>query len=124
MVAALGGPEDFASGWRNHLAPAPVVRTVPAPMNGYIASTDARSIGISVIGLGGGRTRPSDEIDHRVGFSDILPVGARVEKGQAIARVHALGDPRADSAIEEYQRAVRIGPDKPEERPVILKVIS
>ena len=59
MVRALGGPGDFAARWKAHLPAAPVIKPVPAPADGWIAAFATRKIGLAVIALGGGRTRPN-----------------------------------------------------------------
>ncbi len=123
MVTALGGPADFYQNWRDYLPKADVILPVRAPKHGYITASNGRAIGLGVIGLGGGRTRPEDMIDPRVGFSAILPIGSKVEKGQAVAFVHAADKASADIAILCYLSAIEIGPDRPEDRPVILRRI-
>ena len=41
-----------------------------------------RDIGLAVVALGGGRTEPDDAIDHAVGITALLPVGAEVRRGR------------------------------------------
>jgi thymidine phosphorylase len=124
MVKALGGPSDFARNWKSHLPKAKVIVPVEAEVDGYIAAMDARAIGMAVIGLGGGRTRPQDDIDHSVGFSGIQPVGTKVAKGGVIAHVHATDATQAEAARRDYLAAIHIGGERPADRPVILKIIS
>ncbi len=124
MVEALGGPAGFAKNWKKHLPEAPVVVDVPSPSAGFIAALQSRAIGVSVIGLGGGRTRPGDDIDHRVGFSAILPVGAAVKTGDVLAKVHATDRVKADIAVKDYLGAVTIAQAAPASGPVILKTIN
>ncbi|TXM96647.1 thymidine phosphorylase, partial [Methylobacterium sp. WL122] len=56
MLAALGGPADLMEHPTRHLPAAPVIREVRA--EGKVARVATRAIGLAVIGLGGGRTRP------------------------------------------------------------------
>ena len=63
--------------------------------------------------LGGGRTAPEQIIDPAVGFDRLLPVGARVEKGQPIARVHAANEWSAAAAAKNVVEAYTIGEGKP-----------
>jgi len=124
MVHALGGPADIVERPAAYLAPAPVIRPVLAAEAGYIAACDTRGIGLAVIGLGGGRSRPDDTVDHRVGFDRLLPLGTKVEKGMEIGRVHAA---HADDAIEaatQLAALYRIAPEAPAAAPEILEAIS
>ena len=124
MVHALGGPADFVERAEAYLAPAPVIRPVTASESGYLAACDTRGVGLAVIGLGGGRSRPDDGIDHRVGFDRLLPLGTRVEKGMEIGRVHAASEADAATAAERLAALYRIGPDAPAPSPDILTRIT
>lgn len=119
MVAMLGGPVDFVESPARYLKAAPVQKPVLAPESGWLASCDAREAGMAVIDLGGGRRHPSDRIDHRVGFSGLLPLGTQVEKGQPIAFVHAADDAAAERAAAAIIANYKISGDKPKLPPVI-----
>ena len=108
MVAALGGPTDLLDDPDRHVAKAPVQRPAWWGCEGAIEAIDARALGLAIIELGGGRRRPDDRIDHRVGLSDVLSVGALVTKGQPFAMVHALSDTDADRAINTLRHAVTL----------------
>ena len=124
MVAALGGPHDFVENWRTHLPGAPVVCAIAAPVSGYIAGFKTRDIGLAVIGLGGGRVRPDDPIDHRTGFSAILPVGSHVEAGQPVAIVHAQSEDAAAQATRDYLSCLDISEAAAVRGPVVVKLVS
>jgi thymidine phosphorylase len=124
MVHALGGPTDFAEKWEDHLPRAPVVRPLQAPRDGWISAYATRDIGLAVIGLGGGRTRPDDRIDHRTGFSAILPLGTRVSKGDPLAFVHAADEDHADIAAAAYFTATTIADTQAPAAPAILETLS
>ena len=109
MVAALGGPADFVERANGYLAAAPVTKPVPAPAAGTVAAMDARAVGLAVVMLGGGRQRPSDGVDHRVGLTDVVALGTTVDKGDPLAIVHAADDASADTAIAAIRQAVEIG---------------
>jgi thymidine phosphorylase len=112
MVHGLGGPADLLEHPDRYLLSAPVVRPVLAEADGFLARCNARAIGISVIDLGGGRRRVEDTIDHRVGFSDLLPLGTPVRRGERIAMVHAADDASATKAALEL-RASYVIEDRP-----------
>ncbi|MYA89357.1 MAG: thymidine phosphorylase, partial [Boseongicola sp. SB0662_bin_57] len=109
MVAALGGPAEFSARWQSCLPAANVVREVAAPVAGQVAAIDGHVIGMAVVRLGGGRMRDGDRIDPSVGFSDVLPLGAEVAKGDPLARLHAADDAAADAAERAFLSAVSIG---------------
>jgi len=109
MVAALGGPADFVEQMDQHLAKAPIVRDVFAPAEGTIASIDTRGVGMGVVALGGGRRMPTDSIDHAVGFDRLLGLGARVDAGTPLARLHARDEASAADATARLIAAYHLG---------------
>ncbi len=120
MVAALGGPADLVAHPERHLPVAPVIRPVVPPRAGRVAAIATRAIGVAVIGLGGGRTRPEDRIDHAVGLTDLAPVGAEVGPDRPLAMVQARSEAEAERAAADIVAAYRIGPEAVAEREVIL----
>ncbi|ARM10497.1 MULTISPECIES: thymidine phosphorylase [Rhizobium] len=119
MVSMLGGPADLIENPDKYLARAPVKKPVAAARSGWLAACDARGIGVSVIDLGGGRRHPTDRIDHRVGFSELLPLGTRVNAGEPIALVHAADEAAAERAAAALAAHYRITEDEPALNPVI-----
>ena len=113
MVVGLGGPKSVLSPRFAGLARAPVVTDVLAPQRGFVAAMDTRAIGLAVIGLGGGRLRAADAIDPSVGFSDIHPIGTRVQRDEPLARVHARTQAEAALACERLLSAVKIDAQAP-----------
>jgi thymidine phosphorylase len=123
MVAALGGPADFVEKVESHLPRAEVERAVRAPAHGFVTGIATRDIGLAVVGLGGGRTRPDDKVDHAVGLSRLLPVGAEVRAGDALALVHARTASDADAAAATVLSAYVIGASKPSADKTVLRRI-
>src|SRR5215217_4916696 len=116
MVHALGGPADFVESMDRYLAPAPIIRDVMAPADGVVSMIDTRQVGMAVVALGGGRARPEDAIDHRVGFDRLMSLGVRVTPSMPIARLHAADEDAAQDAERRLLEAYRIGaaaPDNP-----------
>ncbi len=123
MVHALGGPDDLLERPDRYLVAAPVQKPVLAAADGWLGSCDARAIGMSVIDLGGGRRRPQDKIDHRVGFSNLLPLGTKVRKGDRIATVHAADEAGAEKAVADLSASYRLVDTAPAVTPVIISRI-
>jgi len=108
MVTGLGGPADFVENHRSHLPQAPVIRDIRVADSGFVERIDTRDIGLAVVALGGGRTRPQDSIDLAVGLTDLAARGASVDAGDAIARVHARDHAAADRAEKAVLAAYRL----------------
>ncbi len=123
MVTALGGPSDFMARMGDYLAPAPIIRDVFAAEAGTIAAIDTRGVGMAVVALGGGRTMPTDSIDHRVGFDRLAGLGARVDARTPIARIHAADEATAADAEARLKSAYRLG-DRAESHALIADRIA
>jgi thymidine phosphorylase len=113
MVAALGGPPDMAEDWRTHLPAAPVIGEVLAREAGFVTAFDGEALGLVVVAMGGGRRVETDRIDPAVGLTGVVRLGARVEKGQPLATIHARDDASAEAAAQGILGAIRIGPAPP-----------
>lgn len=89
--------QGAADGW-GALPQAPVVRTVVAAHDGWLATLDAERVGQAVVDLGGGRKTKADAIDPRVGIVLHASVGARLAKGDPLLEIHAADERAADAA--------------------------
>jgi thymidine phosphorylase len=69
---------------------------------------DTRAVGLAIVALGGGRARPGDAVDARVGLAHVLALGTPVVRGQPLAIVHAAGEPAADAALRELAAAITV----------------
>lgn len=110
MVAALGGPTDILRRAETHLAQAPLVRDFIPAQAGYAVAMDARSVGIALMELGGGRRTPQDKIDHRVGIDRMVAPNSPVGPGQPLCRIHAANQNAFDRAAAILEKAVVIAP--------------
>lgn len=119
MIAALGGANDFIEKPWDSMQKANVITEIKAVEHGYLSQMNTRDVGLSVVGLGGGRTAPGQKVDHSVGFDRILPLGVKVNRGDVIARVHAKDTDSAKLASEQYQQAVSYSEQMPTLAPVI-----
>ena len=93
-------------------------------MAGYIASFDGEALGLSVIGLGGGRQVESDVVNPAVGLSDVMELGAKVSKGQPLLRIHAAREDAADRAARQVLAAIKISDTAPDIPPLIHERIG
>ena len=124
MVTALGGPADFMDRPEHYLPTAPVCRPIFAQDQGVVAGIDARQIGLAVLSLGGGRTRSTDAIDARVGFTGLAAVGARADRDEPIGFVHAATEDAADEAAAALRQCYTIGEHAPAKRPLVIERID
>ena len=121
MVAGLGGPADVLTDAR--LPAAPVQVDLVAPRDGVIASMDARSLGLVVVELGGGRRRAGDTIDPRVGLSDIRPLGSLLRAGDPLLRVHAASAAQAQAACQSLLASITLADTSPPVGPVVIETL-
>ncbi|MFT4793704.1 MAG: thymidine phosphorylase [Paracoccaceae bacterium] len=114
MVAALGGPTDFMERFEEILPRAPIIRDLPCPHAGIVQSVNGRAVGNAVVELGGGRRKPEDVLDMSVGLTDLAAIGAALDKGAPLARIHAADDASWNRAAARVLDAYVIGEGAPE----------
>ncbi|MEQ9563375.1 MAG: thymidine phosphorylase, partial [Woeseiaceae bacterium] len=124
MVRALGGPADFVENYRQHLPSAKVTMPVPATSEGYLVAVNAFAVGNAIIELGGGRRALGDKLDLSVGFSDVVPIGTRVDAATPLAVVHAASEGDARKGAELLQHACTVSTQAPDARPVICDILE
>jgi thymidine phosphorylase len=113
MVTALGGPSDVVDAPERHLATTKAQRPVTAEAAGFVAGVDVRSLGWTVVELGGGRRRVEDRIDPAVGLAEVRGIGDAVAPGDPLAVVHAADEGAAWRAVERVRRAFTIAEEAP-----------
>ncbi|MGU3667650.1 thymidine phosphorylase [Methylobacterium sp. A49B] len=118
MVAALGGPADLLDKPGQHLPAAPVRR--PVHQDGTVAGIATRALGLAVIELGGGRTRPEDRIDPRVGFTDLAGHGSA---DGLLGIVHAADAASAERGEAALRKAYRMG-EAAAPRPAVIEAVG
>jgi thymidine phosphorylase len=124
MVAALGGPHDVLERADAHLPLPEVTLPVLPARAGFVAAEDVRAIGLAIVGMGGGRTRADQAVDHAVGFTHIAPIGSEVGPDRPICLVHARTDAQANLAAVEVRAAVAIADAPPAPAPAVLERLS
>ncbi len=109
LVAALGGPKKFVEQPWKHLERAPLQASIAPVRRGVISHIDTRAVGMAVVALGGGRTRPQDPVDHAVGLCELAGLGDAVGPDRPLAVVHARTQAQVDQATQLLRAAYRIG---------------
>jgi thymidine phosphorylase len=89
-----------------------------------VSRIDTRRVGLAVVVLGGGRSRPDDRVDHAVGLTDLVPVATHVAVGEPLAVVHARTADAGAQAVAMVQGAYRIGGRAPGLRPVVAERVA
>ncbi|KII17728.1 thymidine phosphorylase [Phaeobacter sp. S60] len=124
MVAAMGGPGDFAETWQSILPTAPVQRGIKVEQAGYVSAIDGEALGLAVVQLGGGRMIESDVVDPAVGLSELAPLGQELSAGDQLGIVHAADEAAAELAEARLRAAYQLSEAAPEVPPLIYKRIS
>lgn len=123
MVVALGGAKDFCAKPEKYLEKAPVIRPIYAENSGVLQLMDVKAVGMAVVALGGGRTSSDQKIDHRVGLSNVVGLGAELSASEPIAIVHAADENSANEAEARVRAAITIGYGAPKVKPAIRQFI-
>ena len=89
---------------------------VVAPGAGWVVSIDALEVGLACVELGVGRRRKDDAVDPGAGLLIEAPVGARVERGDPLAVVHARSADLAARVLPRLQAAWSLS-EQPVARP-------
>jgi pyrimidine-nucleoside phosphorylase len=118
-IEAQGGTSDESA-----LPVAPVVRTVVSPEAGYVRELGATGIGNAAMHLGAGRSTKDDVVDHAVGIVCVAKRGAQVDAGDQLAVVHARTETEADEATRSVLAAYQFAEEPPDERPVLLDLVT
>jgi thymidine phosphorylase len=124
MVAALGGPADVLERPDIYLPLPEVTMPVVPARAGFVAAEDARAIGLAIVGMGGGRTRADQAIDHAVGFTRVAPIGAAVGPERPLCLVHARSAAQAEAAAAAVRAAITIADEPPSLASVVLERIA
>lgn len=123
VIAAQGGNPQVLD--RFDLLPnATGAREIATPRGGYVVGIEAELIGQASSIIGAGRDKKEDSIDHAVGVILEVKVGQKVEAGNVLCRLYHTGEGRLDEAAELIEDAFRISNNPPDERNLILEVVS
>ncbi len=124
MVAGLGGPKNFIDQPWSHMEKAPLRVAVAPAKPGAVTGIDTRAVGMVVVALGGGRTRPQDPVDHAVGLTSLAGLGDTVGPDRPLAIVNARTNAQVANVTELLQLAYRIGGRPKATRAVVLERVT
>jgi pyrimidine-nucleoside phosphorylase len=123
VIEAQGGNSQVLD--RFELLPnATGVREIASPRAGYVSAIAAEDIGLASSRIGAGRNLKEDAIDPAVGVILEVKVGQKVDAGAVLCRVYYTRDENVEEASSEIEDAFRISAQPPEERELILEVVS
>jgi len=114
LVQAQGGDISYVDDV-SRFPRAEFVEVVKSPRNGYLAQVQARSVGEAAVGLGAGRARKADPVDHAVGFLIHHKVGDQIEKGEPLFTIHA-NDREKLSEVRDVVLFAHVFSEEPVER--------
>lgn len=105
MVALQGGPRNVLRWDGGDRAPHAVGVWPEGVPSGRVSAIDVRSVGLALLRIGGGRARPGDVIDPRVGLTEVLGVGEVFSAQRPLAVLHAATAEQAAQAAREVAAA-------------------
>ncbi|MBI9108062.1 MAG: pyrimidine-nucleoside phosphorylase [Spirochaetales bacterium] len=97
---------------------------VKADKAGWVSEMDNTEIGIAAMLLGAGRQTKADVIDPAVGLWMKKRLGDAVSLGDVLAEFYVNDEKNLKESIDRFKAAVKIGSEKPEDLPLIYKVIE
>jgi pyrimidine-nucleoside phosphorylase/thymidine phosphorylase len=123
VVEAQGGNAQALD--RFELLPnATGMREILSPRAGFVSAIMAEDIGRASSMMGAGRQRKEDTIDPAVGVILEVKAGEKVDAGSVLCRLYYTNEENLDEAAEQVEDAFRISGARPEERELILEVVS
>ena len=123
VIEAQGGNPQVLD--RFELLPnATGVREIASPRAGYVSAIDAEDIGMASSMIGAGRNTKEDSIDPAVGVILEVKTGQKIEAGAVLCRLYYTREENLEEAAQQIEDAFRISATPPEERELILEVVS
>lgn len=99
-------------------------KEVLAEKDGYLTFMNAEAIGSVATLLGAGRQTKEDTIDYSAGILLCKKTGDFVRAGEPLAILSTNRGRDLYEAEKNFKNALVFGPEKPEEKPLIYKIIS
>lgn len=123
MVAAQGGDVRYLDE-PERLPQARIVAPVPAPRSGFLEEVQTDTIGMAVVGLGGGREKKGDPVDYAVGVVIHYKVGEWVEAGAPLFTIYANDEVKQAEAAHRVLAALAFSPDPVSPLPLFYRRIG
>ena len=123
MIEAQGGDPRVVED-PSLLPQAPAHVIVPAQQDGFVVGIDALELGLTGVAMGAGRTRADQPVDHAVGIEVLAPRGSKVDRGQALARLHVRTHAAGEAILQRVQQAFRIANELEAPVPMVLGRIA
>src|SRR6266545_2794196 len=96
---------------------------LPSDRAGFVATIDAREVGLCAVTMGAGRLRADDPIDATVGIEICAKPGDAVAKGAPLARLH-VQTPTLPDVADRLFRALRIAKRAPKPKRLVIDRIT
>src|SRR3954449_6565553 len=123
VIAAQGGNPQVLD--RFELLPnATGAQEITTSRGGYISGIDAALIGQASSMIGAGSDTKEDSIDPAVGVILEVKVGQKIDPGSILCRIYYTSDEHLEEVSELVEDAFRISQQSPDERDLILEVVS
>ena len=100
------------------------MREIVTPRAGFVSAIMAEDIGRASQMMGAGRAFKEDTIDPAVGVILEVKVGEKVDAGSVLCRLYYTREEGLEEAAEMVEDAFRISGSRPDERELILEVVS
>jgi pyrimidine-nucleoside phosphorylase len=97
---------------------------IPAPNTGFIEAYNTEEVGNAAILLRAGRRAVTDHIDPAAGIQIHRCLGDAVKKGEVLFTLYAENKSYFDACQKRLLGSVRIGPNRPTLKPLILRTLA
>lgn len=122
-VNAQGGDERIVNDY-TIMPSARIIEEFGSPRSGFVTGIDALELGLTAMGLGGGRERKGDPIDHAVGIVLNKKVGDPVRAGEKLATIHGNDESKVAESKQRLESAITISETSPELPELIHRTID
>lgn len=122
-ISAQGGDLAYVDE-PSRLPTARLTRELKAPRTAYVASLNAREVGLTTVLLGGGRAKKGDVVDPAVGIVLQAKIGDKVLEGQPLLTIHANDEARLSGASQRLLAAYRFSEEPVGPPPLIHRIVG
>ncbi len=123
MVAAQGGDVRVLDD-PSRLPAARLQVALTSPVAGFVRAVDAREVALAALALGAGRHRAEDQVDHSVGFSQLVKIGEPIAAGGTLCVIHANDGAALEQARVRLRIGIRVGETPSLPTPLIGEILS